>query len=531
MYHRQRRKIFVIFLFISCLHTTLSKSIDISEKPTIDPIRDNIENNIIDFDEDYTLKFNKKYGVVPWETNEKFNKETHRYTLVKEENKTRISVKNETEASTSASIEETTLDNDYSVVPLELISTTEDALKSIIESTTEQDLTVIPLSTTEKVTPSIDFISKNTVTVPASTENSESATLYDLSDKLLMENDDSETTTIKREVISEINNNETVTDATTTVVNTTAKIEVLLKEAQNVTDDAEDKSKFNVTTEFPKFLTETSVNKTAVPKEAKSNDTEKFNADNSESKEDFLSFTEVDSFEDVPEDYYDNKDVVPTTAPKTDAVSVIFGLAGSLVESVVESVAERVVPKSIYDLFKRMQRQSEALEAERLRSKEENGGLGQFGRGILKSISSGLSKPLSQLMQGVKDIGSLDNDRGFVSSLASNVASGVTSVSTSVSEAFKDRVHAIYPGTVWCGDGHAPTARSGEVGLFFFTDSCCKEHDACKIFIPAGETKETSVSRAPRWGEVGLFFFTDSCCKEHDACKIFMPAGETKYGL
>lgn len=89
-------------------------------------------------------------------------------------------------------------------------------------------------------------------------------------------------------------------------------------------------------------------------------------------------FTELDAEgEEVPDDYYDSKDVVPTTAPKTNALSVLVGLAGSVVESVVESVAERVVPKGIYDLFKRMQRQNEALEAERLRSREENGGLGK----------------------------------------------------------------------------------------------------------------------------------------------------------
>lgn len=77
---------------------------------------------------------------------------------------------------------------------------------------------------------------------------------------------------------------------------------------------------------------------------------------------------------------------------------------------------------------------------------------GQFGRGILKTISSGISRPLSQLMAGVRDIGSLDNDRGFVSGIASGVASGVTSVANvanSVVEQFKDRVQAIYPGIIF----------------------------------------------------------------------------------
>lgn len=46
-------------------------------------------------------------------------------------------------------------------------------------------------------------------------------------------------------------------------------------------------------------------------------------------------------------------------------------------------------------------------------------------------------------MAGVRDIGSLDNDRSFVSSLAS----GVSNVANSLADTFKDRVQAIYPGS------------------------------------------------------------------------------------
>lgn len=48
-------------------------------------------------------------------------------------------------------------------------------------------------------------------------------------------------------------------------------------------------------------------------------------------------------------------------------------------------------------------------------------------------------------MAGARDIGSLDNDRGFVASLASGVTS-VANVANSVVDSFKDRVQAIYPG-------------------------------------------------------------------------------------
>lgn len=85
-----------------------------------------------------------------------------------------------------------------------------------------------------------------------------------------------------------------------------------------------------------------------------------------------------------------------------------------------------------------MQEQSDRLEIVRLRSREENGGLGQFGRSIIK----GLSEPLNQLMQGVRDYGSLDSDKNFFA----GVASDIVSLADSVSDSFKDRVRAIYPG-------------------------------------------------------------------------------------
>lgn len=44
-------------------------------------------------------------------------------------------------------------------------------------------------------------------------------------------------------------------------------------------------------------------------------------------------------------------------------------------------------------------------------------------------------------------------------------------------------------GTIWCGDGHSAQARSSDLGLFFFTDTCCRQHDACKMYVLAGETK------------------------------------------
>lgn len=54
-----------------------------------------------------------------------------------------------------------------------------------------------------------------------------------------------------------------------------------------------------------------------------------------------------------------------------------------------------------------------------------------------------------------------------------------------ITDTIKDRLKAIYPGTLWCGDGtHAKN--QNEVGLFRNTDICCKQHDECPAFIKAG---------------------------------------------
>ncbi|XP_026750602.2 uncharacterized protein LOC113511186 [Galleria mellonella] len=500
MYHRVRRKMIppiCAILILSRISTALPKNIQSTESTNSKISNDdnNIENNIIDFDEQYSVKFNTKY--VPFHSNENFNKESHRYILIKDDKSTKVKLKDgklndtrvKTLVDTTSEIFDTTT-NDYSVIPLELISTTENKLLTIVESTTEPDYSVIPLSTTIKDLP--DIVINQTVTLPTSTENSEIAT-EDFTVNI-------ETTTVNNKIkIS----NETLIKSTTDFTTVSNKVNVFNK----TTIKPESSTAVPVTTE----IIDTTVIQNDMSTEVlNTNSTRKIETlaerdiNSSEEEIDVPIFTELDAEDDqeVPEDYYDSKDVVPTTAPKTDALSVLMGLAGSVVESVVESVAERVVPKSIYDLFKRMQRQNEALEAERLRSREENGGLGQFTRGILKTISSGISKPLSQLMAGVRDFGSLDSDRGFVGSLASGVTS-VANVATSVVDAFKDRVQAIYPGTVWCGDGHSATARSGDLGLFFFTDTCCRQHDACKIYIKAGETK---------YGLTNTGLFTRSHC-------------------
>ncbi|XP_045505309.1 uncharacterized protein LOC123701793 [Colias croceus] len=463
MFRKVRRKmcyIFAFLLFIS-LSNALPKALDFPEN-----IHSNndIDNDIIDFDDEYSLKYNKKYDSSSWND---YNKDSYRYTVDKyskddQDNKKLDSKNNETD-----SVSVTTESEDLSVIPIELISTTENG--SYVETTTEYDLTVIPLSSTDKTTP---LVLNDTFILSVSTEKSE----------------DYNNTTEFFELTTRANYSEATTISISNLsIPTTTEYEL-----ENATD--------SFTTESSTMI---SSNKTDSNKTASTSTDVVDRGIESGEVEDVPVFTELDTEEqDVPEDYYDSKDIVPTPAPKTDALSVIFGFAGSVVEGVVESVAERLFPKTIYDLFKRMQKQNEALEAEKLRSREENGGIGHFTRGVIKSISTGLSKPFSQLMAGARDIGSLDSDRGFVSSLASGVTS-VANVANSMVDMFKDRVQAIYPGTLWCGDGHSAQARSSDLGLFFFTDTCCRQHDACKLYIKAGET---------RFGLTNTGLFTRSHC-------------------
>ncbi|XP_022119746.2 uncharacterized protein LOC110996401 [Pieris rapae] len=451
MYHKVRRKMYYILgaiLFLIGLSYALPIALDIPESS-----KNDIDNDIIDFDEEYSMKYNKQYGILPWNSAE-FNKESYRYII---DNATQ----DEDEKNITKYIT-TTGKDELNVIPIELISTTE----SSRDETTTEDLTVIPLSSTEKT--SVFF--NETEIIVVSTEKSEdfnsTTDFYEL-------------TTSDRPVINDslsLNNNpvELTTEFTPTNFTTEFIKSVIITTNTTATNAAESTVESNTThTNF----TETS-NATITDRDIESAEIP-----------DVPLFTELDTEEqEVPEDYYDNKDIVPTPTPKTDALSVIFGFAGSVVEGVVDSVAERIFPKTLYDLLKRMQKQNEALEAERLRSREENGGIGQFTRGVIKSISNGLSRPLSQLMAGARDIGSLDSDRGFISSLASGVTS-VADAANSMLDTFKDRVQAIYPGTLWCGDGHSAQARSSDLGLFFFTDTCCRQHDSCKLYIPSGETK------------------------------------------
>lgn len=388
MYHPVRRRMkytltcaLILFSFCSPLLAN-PRAFDVHLKKTDKDSDDSFDNNIIDFDDKYSVKYNKKYETGPWDVKDSYKKESLRYTVDKDENVDRTDKSKESErvhvvshSQTIKSTEEITEVPEFSVIPLELMSTTENVLLSIVDSTTEPDLTVIPLSTTKRTLPELEF--NQTVTLPVSTQPSEDYT----------------PTTEAVEVITKSGVAETIsTDIPSNFASTELAV-VVNSEIRTASDveAAETISSNNTNIEFEKVnekkyeaTTEGTEGNTMIIEALNSSST--LNSVNSfdESTESIEGevpvFTELDADDaeeaEVPEDYYDSKDVVPTSAPKTDALSVIFGFAGSVVESVVETVAERVVPNWIYDIYKRMQKQNEALEAERLRSREENGGLG-----------------------------------------------------------------------------------------------------------------------------------------------------------
>ncbi|KAL2738960.1 phospholipase A2 isoform X2 [Vespula squamosa] len=51
-----------------------------------------------------------------------------------------------------------------------------------------------------------------------------------------------------------------------------------------------------------------------------------------------------------------------------------------------------------------------------------------------------------------------------------------------------DKFRAIYPGTLWCGDGDI-AKNEDDLGFFASTDACCRAHDMCSNNINSGEEK------------------------------------------
>ncbi|XP_035913085.1 uncharacterized protein LOC118512569 isoform X2 [Anopheles stephensi] len=81
---------------------------------------------------------------------------------------------------------------------------------------------------------------------------------------------------------------------------------------------------------------------------------------------------------------------------------------------------------------------------------------------------------------------SSSSSSGTGTSKTPGTSGGSSGTISSLFNTFKRKVKAIYPGTVWCGDGNQAKSEN-DIGFFYLTDSCCRAHDLCPITIAAGE--------------------------------------------
>lgn len=124
--------------------------------------------------------------------------------------------------------------------------------------------------------------------------------------------------------------------------------------------------------------------------------------------------------------------------------------------------------------------QIEQVDDPTLKIESKEKGTHEFGRRLIKpfinaaaSVASGAASRISKAFNFVTHTTGLDTNSSFFSGPA---------------DSFKHHIKAIYPGTRWCGDGDKAKS-DDDLGTFEDTDKCCRAHDKCFEFIPAGETK------------------------------------------
>ncbi|XP_015119975.1 phospholipase A2 [Diachasma alloeum] len=93
----------------------------------------------------------------------------------------------------------------------------------------------------------------------------------------------------------------------------------------------------------------------------------------------------------------------------------------------------------------------------------------------VETYRSGLERLIQGLGGIFKDVSGGDEDGS---------SDPLVDTFSSVLDRFKIQVHAIFPGTLWCGAGDiAPN--SSFLGPFDHTDACCRSHDECPTEIPS----------------------------------------------
>ncbi|XP_034946610.1 phospholipase A2-like [Chelonus insularis] len=66
------------------------------------------------------------------------------------------------------------------------------------------------------------------------------------------------------------------------------------------------------------------------------------------------------------------------------------------------------------------------------------------------------------------------------------------------------RRELIFPGTLWCGLGNV-AVYDDEVGFFSYTDSCCKNHDKCRLDVSYSHKSKIE-------GVIDFLFKSDTIC-------------------
>ncbi|XP_044596773.1 phospholipase A2-like [Cotesia glomerata] len=58
---------------------------------------------------------------------------------------------------------------------------------------------------------------------------------------------------------------------------------------------------------------------------------------------------------------------------------------------------------------------------------------------------------------------------------------------TKIRSIIRSPFQPIFPGTLWCGAGSLAES-DDDLGLFQYTDACCREHDKCPLNLASGES-------------------------------------------
>uniref|UniRef100_A0A182MQS7 Phospholipase A2 n=1 Tax=Anopheles culicifacies TaxID=139723 RepID=A0A182MQS7_9DIPT len=110
----------------------------------------------------------------------------------------------------------------------------------------------------------------------------------------------------------------------------------------------------------------------------------------------------------------------------------------------------------------------------------------QLNDGQLQPAPDDVGDGLDTTQTSGSPSGQTPGNGGSTAGKTPGTSGGSSGTISSLFNTFKRKVKAIYPGTVWCGDGNQAKSEN-DIGFFYLTDTCCRAHDLCPITIAAGE--------------------------------------------